>query len=135
MDDNVNHPPHYNAHPSGIECVELSEVLSFNLGNALKYVWRAGKKGSEAEDLKKAEWYLCREIERLEKWPRQPIWWYIAIARESFLLSAARVRAEEARGSVLDGVLENLCAFVEVKGEKRLVALQGALDFVRSRLG
>ena len=51
----VNHPPHYTAHPSGIEAVEVCEHLSFNMGNALKYLWRAGKKGDAVEDLQKAE--------------------------------------------------------------------------------
>jgi hypothetical protein len=63
MNDNVNHPPHYTNSPSGIECVEIAERLSFNLGNALKYIWRAGKKNPETlrEDLQKALWYVNRE--------------------------------------------------------------------------
>lgn len=59
--DMVDHPPHYTAHPSGVECVDIAEHLSFNLGNALKYVWRAKNKGREEEDLKKALWYVRRE--------------------------------------------------------------------------
>lgn len=62
--DFVNHPPHYTAHPSGVECIQIAEHLNFCLGNALKYIWRAGLKGDEIEDLKKAAWYLNREIER-----------------------------------------------------------------------
>lgn len=62
MADNVNHPPHYNAHPSGIEAIDICEHLSFCLGNAVKYVWRAGQKGDRIEDLKKALWYLDREL-------------------------------------------------------------------------
>ncbi len=65
---NVNHPKHYNSHPSGVEAIDLCEVLSFNLGNALKYAWRAGCKGdeyTELEDLKKAHWYVRRELDRL----------------------------------------------------------------------
>lgn len=68
--DNVNHPAHYTAHPSGIECITITEHMNFCRGNALKYLWRAGAKGesaSELEDLKKARWYLEREIARLEK--------------------------------------------------------------------
>jgi hypothetical protein len=64
--DLVNHPPHYTNHPSGIECIQITEHMNFCLGNALKYIWRAGEKGSKIEDLKKAQWYLNREIERLE---------------------------------------------------------------------
>lgn len=61
--DNVNHPPHYTSHPSGIECIQVTEHMPFNLGNAVKYIWRhEGKNG--AEDLRKAIWYLEREIQR-----------------------------------------------------------------------
>jgi hypothetical protein len=65
--DPVNHPPHYTAHPSGVECIQITEHMSFNLGNAIKYVWRAGGKGNAIEDLRKARWYLDREIARLER--------------------------------------------------------------------
>ena len=66
MSDEINHPPHYTTHPSGIECIEIVEHMNFNLGNAIKYVWRAGLKGPDVEnDLKKAAWYINREIERL----------------------------------------------------------------------
>ena len=68
MQDPVNHPKHYTEHPSGIECIQITEHMNFNLGNAVKYVWRAGLKSPSAiEDLKKAAWYINREIERLEK--------------------------------------------------------------------
>lgn len=62
--EQVNHPVHYMAHPSGVECIEITEHFSFCLGNVIKYVWRAGLKGDELEDLRKAKWYLEREIER-----------------------------------------------------------------------
>ncbi len=65
--DMVNHPPHYTSHPSGVECVTIAEHMNFCRGNALKYLWRAGEKGDELEDLKKAAWYLAREIARVEK--------------------------------------------------------------------
>lgn len=65
--DLVNAPPHYLAHPSGVECITITEHFNFNLGNAIKYVWRAGEKTeSPLEDLEKAKWYLEREIKRLE---------------------------------------------------------------------
>lgn len=60
----VDHPRHYNAHPSGIECIDVVEWMPFNIGNAIKYVWRCDHKGRDIEDLKKAVWYLNREIER-----------------------------------------------------------------------
>ncbi len=66
--DMVNHPPHYAAR-GGVECIDVAETMGFCRGNALKYVGRAGWKGGreqEIEDLKKARWYLDREIARLE---------------------------------------------------------------------
>jgi hypothetical protein len=62
--DMVNHPPHYRAHPSGVECIAVTEHMTFNLGNAVKYIWRADLKGDAIEDLRKAVWYIQREIER-----------------------------------------------------------------------
>lgn len=64
--DPVNHPAHYTAHPSGIECIQITEHMNFNLGNAVKYIWRAGDKGAALQDLRKARWYLDREIARLD---------------------------------------------------------------------
>lgn len=61
--DLVNHPPHYTNHPSGIECIQITEHMNFCLGNALKYIWRADLKNG-VEDLEKAEWYIKREIAR-----------------------------------------------------------------------
>ena len=63
----VDHPPHYNAHPSGIECIDVVEHMGFNLGNAIKYIWRADEKGKSLEDLRKAAWYVQREIEKRER--------------------------------------------------------------------
>lgn len=57
-------PKHYKAHPSGIECIEVVEHFGFNVGNAIKYLWRCGLKGDEIEDLQKAAWYIAREIKR-----------------------------------------------------------------------
>ena len=66
INDNVNNPKHYTEHPSGVECIQITEHMGFNLGNAIKYVWRADLKNSAIEDLKKAAWYISREIERRE---------------------------------------------------------------------
>lgn len=65
--DNVNKPKHYTAHPSGVECIEITEHMNFNLGNVVKYVWRADLKNDRMEDLKKAEYYIKREIEKESK--------------------------------------------------------------------
>lgn len=63
--DPIDHPRHYTSHPSGVECIEIAEHLSFALGNALKYLWRAGQKDNAKDDVAKACWYLRRESERL----------------------------------------------------------------------
>ena len=65
--DVVNHPPHYTDHPSGIECIQITEHMNFCLGNAVKYIWRADLKDDAIEDLKKAVWYINREIARRTK--------------------------------------------------------------------
>jgi hypothetical protein len=71
--DPVNHPDHYTAHPSGIECIEVTRWMNFNCGNAVKYLWRNGLKPSDGasdidaaiQDLRKAIWYINDEIDRL----------------------------------------------------------------------
>lgn len=67
MAESVNHPKHYNSHPSGIECIDVVEHMPFNIGNAVKYLWRCGLKGDEVEDLRKSVWYIEREIQRRTK--------------------------------------------------------------------
>lgn len=64
MTDLVNNPPHYKGHPSGIECIQITEYMNFCLGNAVKYIWRADLKFDAIEDLEKAVWYINREIQR-----------------------------------------------------------------------
>lgn len=59
----VVHPRHYNKHPSGLECIVVAELMTFNLGNALKYVWRAEHKDRKTEDLQKAMFYIERVLE------------------------------------------------------------------------
>lgn len=71
--DNVNHPKHYTSDPSGIECINITRHRNFNVGNAIKYLWRAGLKidadkssiNKQIEDLEKAVWYIVDEIHRL----------------------------------------------------------------------
>ena len=68
----VNNPKHYTSHPSGIECIQVTEHMGFNLGNALKYIWRCDLKQDSIEDLKKAAWYIDREIAKRSEiidWP------------------------------------------------------------------
>lgn len=67
LSDPINHPTHYTSHPSGVECITITEHMSFTLGNAVKYIWRADLKADALEDLKKARFYIDREIARREK--------------------------------------------------------------------
>lgn len=65
--DPVDKPIHYRNHPSGIECIQITEHMGFCLGNAVKYIWRADLKNDAIEDLRKAKWYIEREIARRMK--------------------------------------------------------------------
>lgn len=67
MGDMVNRPPHYTSHPSGVECIEITQHHDFCVGNAIKYLFRAGLKGDELEDLRKAAWYVARKIKMVEE--------------------------------------------------------------------
>jgi hypothetical protein len=64
--DPVNHPSHYCSHPSGIEAITITREMSFNVGNAFKYLYRCDKKGNTVQDIKKAIWYIEDEIRRRE---------------------------------------------------------------------
>lgn len=66
--DIVNHPSWYTSDPSGIECIQITQHRNFCIGNAIKYLWRAGLKDESAtiEDLHKAIWYINCEIKRLQ---------------------------------------------------------------------
>lgn len=81
MNDKVNNPKHYTSHPSGVECINITEHYNFCVGNAIKYLWRQGLKeetGYEAldkqiEDCKKAIWYINRHIEGISKGMDKPL--------------------------------------------------------------
>ena len=101
----VDHPPHYTSHASGVECVQITECLSFNLGNAVKYAWRASLKGG-LQDLEKAAWYLRRELARPVVTPLSPTVDPVVLRR----LVAAVMRHEVSGGAVspLASVLDAL---------------------------
>lgn len=67
LHNSVNHPKHYTSHPSGIECIQITEHMGFCLGNAVKYLWRADLKDDAIEDMRKAIWYIEREIAKRQK--------------------------------------------------------------------
>lgn len=66
MDKDSINPSHYKSHPSGIECIKITEHMGFNLGNSIKYIWRADLKHDDGgvEDIEKALWYLNRELDK-----------------------------------------------------------------------
>jgi len=63
----IDHPTHYNSHPSGIETIQLTEHMNFCLGNAIKYILRCDYKDNPIQDIQKAIWYLNREISRRQR--------------------------------------------------------------------
>jgi len=71
MADNVNHPAHYMSSNAQcdcgrfIECIDVTRHMNFNIGNAVKYIWRADHKGNKIEDIQKAIWYLQDELKKL----------------------------------------------------------------------
>lgn len=67
MHDPVNHPKHYTEHKSGVECIQITRHMGFNLGNALKYIWRCDLKHDAIEDLEKAIWYIKDELAERRK--------------------------------------------------------------------
>ena len=70
--DAVTHPKHYAGHPSGVECIRITEHMGFNLGNAVKYIWRCDLKLDAIEDLEKAKRYIDREITKRKRVPTPP---------------------------------------------------------------
>lgn len=108
MEDNVNHPAHYTAGFANrpIECIDITRHLPFTFGNAVKYIWRAGKKGDREtalQDLDKADWYI-------EDWRRNhgngtPTGLRTARAVFGLLMSPENDPLEQARYNVLDYLL------------------------------
>lgn len=64
--DVIQKAAHYNQHPSGVEAIDVVRHMSFNVGNAMKYLWRADLKENPLQDLKKARYYIEDEINRRE---------------------------------------------------------------------
>lgn len=80
----VNHPVHYNTHPSGVEAIEVCEWMGFNRGSAMKYIWRRLEKAAAKQDTEKALWYTTRELERWRTVGFEPIRYPVSVV-ESFM--------------------------------------------------
>lgn len=82
--EEVDHPAHYNSHPSGVEAIDVIEDLPFNIGTAIKYLFRRGHKGSLLTDLRKAHWYVERELaRRRQRTPRALMLAYVSVDHAS----------------------------------------------------
>jgi len=112
----VNHPAHYNTDPSGVECIEITRHMSFNLGSAFKYIFRAGRKDlvgnaleSELKDLRKAIWYFDDEIAANSFWTDRK-----RLYREPFLriIESRKGYIRLAFESIYNNNLENARTFV-----------------------
>lgn len=92
LEQQVNNPSHYGGQDNVYEAIKVIEAwqVGFCLGNTLKYISRAGQKPGESEikDLKKAEWYLRRRIEQLEKWASEPVRYTIAYPNMGMLVAS-----------------------------------------------
>jgi len=107
----VNHPDHYNNHPSGVEAIDVCEHLSFNLGNAFKYLYRAQYKFNVVEDLKKAIWYLERESSVNQKYDYtgdQPI-----IRTASYFVQILKTEQNKDMLLIFNFIWDYLCARAE----------------------
>ncbi len=103
--DVVERAKHYNLHASGVEAIELCELLPFNLGNALKYVWRAGEKDDRRQDLMKAHWYTERHHQQMirNEYPETNLCRHVEVLAE-------RVRIAEQGTSLLGRFLACMVA-------------------------
>ncbi len=123
----VNHPDHYNDNPSGIECIEVVRHCNFNIGSAIKYLWRAGKKGSATEDLEKAVWYIKDEIERLleERGLEKP-WTFTRTDDMPDYHAPEEVTIKDLHEGVMKEVMEELEKFKEAQ-KPTLIPIQPLL--------
>lgn len=126
--DPINHPPHYAGYPVNVECIDITRHLNFQLGNAFKYVWRAGKKGGpeqEIEDLKKALWYLTDVVSN-HMYIQQPAPEAVAI----FQLAFAALPDDDAWSvrAALNGILSGSKKYISITScliTDRIEALEG----------
>lgn len=96
MGDNVDHPEHYNQHPSGVECIDIVEEMPFNIGTAIKHLWRCDHKHPDPEeDLRKAAWYIQREIGRRARKALRSSGWSPATSATSFPPGSSVQRNED----------------------------------------
>jgi hypothetical protein len=112
VNDLVNHPPHYTSHSSGIEAIEVTENLSFCLGNAVKYLLRRKLKGTEVQDLQKSAWYLERETVRLQAAEEHARFWHPETTIRRLIAHEPPGAIKSALISIADGALIDAAFYV-----------------------
>lgn len=127
--DLVNHPPHYTNDPSGVECIQITRWMNFNVGNAFKYLYRAGSKNligdalkAQIEDLRKAVWYLKDELANMHAELRPDFRHLYAAEIEAVIksrsgqvaVSMSRIYAEDIKGAIF--AIEFLISELEKTG-------------------
>lgn len=134
--DPVNHPRHYVNHPSGVECIDLVEHLDFNLGNAIKYLWRAGLKerSTANEDLSKALWYLRRSKAQFDRLSEKTMWFDDGSAFESVLNRVVSKPVIGPLHEVLVVLLLNLSVDPELVGEMDACNIINAARFLEAAI-
>jgi len=123
--ERVDHPRHYNQHPSGIECIQVIEHLPTNIGNAVKYLWRCGLKTTETplRDLQSARWYTEREIWRIKQFGLEDEPWMTAKIVFKWRKITSQVVSKD------DGELgEYLRALMGWRSDGMLEAIDRAID-------
>lgn len=116
MSDAVDHPTHYNSNLSGVECIDVVEHMTFNIGSAIKYLWRADHKGRQREDLQKALWYIDRELKRYAEGYESP--WIVNPGLEPIIplrRAADFMPANIAKAVRILGVISSIEDFDEAK--------------------
>jgi len=132
--DAVNRPKHYTSHPSGVECVTIAEHFGFNVGNAIKYVFRCEHKGRAVEDLRKSAWYLRREADRLERKTVRRLTWD---AEDGYRATSAAISMleHEPAGSALRLVLGRLLSTATVDAAELREIAATVEGFADARVG
>lgn len=93
--DNINHPSHYTPHPLGVKCIDIVEHMNFNVGCAIRYLWQADSKGNSIEDLRRAAWFVGREISRRRRYENGN---RVKDLKRLQVLSVGKIKRQKARG-------------------------------------
>jgi hypothetical protein len=126
--EKVNHPRHYNQHPSGVECIELIEHLMCNQANAIKYVWRCGLKTTETpvRDLQSARWYTERELARCKVLGHDDVYLKYYHAIRTLALAVIEADGGTVLGQYLNAFLRGSLVEMLAVLDREIRALEGS---------